>query len=58
MKKDESVRARVINENSFTTTSLTDTPGQHQEKLRNLSDGKLIFSRGPIKEEVFDTNNR
>ena len=35
----------------LTTTSFTDTPGQHQEKLRSLN-YKIDILRGPIKEEV------
>ncbi len=35
----------------LTTTSFTDTPGKHQEKLKSLN-YKIDILRGPIKEEV------
>tara|TARA_Y100000589_G_C27125895_1_gene618507 strand:- start:332 stop:1255 length:924 start_codon:yes stop_codon:yes gene_type:complete len=35
----------------LTTTSFTDTPGQHQEKLKSLN-YKIDILRGPVKEKV------
>ena len=35
----------------LTTTSFTDTPGEHQEKLKSLN-YKIDILRGPIKEEI------
>ena len=35
----------------LTTTSFTDTPGEHQEKLKSLN-YKVDILRGPLKEEI------
>jgi D-3-phosphoglycerate dehydrogenase / 2-oxoglutarate reductase len=35
----------------LTTTSFTDTPGEHQEKLKSLN-YKIDILRGPLKEEI------
>ena len=35
----------------LTTTSFTDTPGEHQEKLKSLN-YKIDVLRGPLKEEI------
>ena len=35
----------------LTTTSFTDTPGKHQEKLKSLN-YKIDILRGPLKEEI------